>query len=111
MGKYVEFDTSDILKLFPPETENLRQFRTEDGLVVLTSLDHGRIHMSISRADRYPSWDEIRDARDHLLPLGKHFAMALPPAQHYVNIHYNCFHLWECLVEREPDLIWTFEQG
>lgn len=52
-------------------------------------------HLSISREDRYPGWDEIKDARYALLPLGLTFAMLLPPPGEYVNIHRNCFHLWE----------------
>jgi hypothetical protein len=54
-----------------------------------------RWHLSISRQDRYPGWDEIKDARYSLLPLGLTFAMILPPPNEYVNIHGNCFHLWE----------------
>lgn len=54
-----------------------------------------RWHLSISCEDRYPVWDEIKDARYALLPLGLTFAMLLPPPGEYVNIHPNCFHLWE----------------
>lgn len=54
-----------------------------------------RWHLSISCADRYPHWDEIKDARYSLLPLGMYFAQILPPSDQYVNIHPNCFHLWE----------------
>jgi len=52
-------------------------------------------HLSISCKDRYPGWNEIKDARYTLLPLGLTFAMLLPPSGEYVNIHPNCFHLWE----------------
>jgi hypothetical protein len=52
-------------------------------------------HMSISRPDRYPSWDEIRDARYELMPRDITVAMILPPPKDYVNLHNNCFHLWE----------------
>jgi hypothetical protein len=54
-----------------------------------------RWHLSISVADRYPGWEEIKDARYHLLPLELTFAQILPPPGEYVNIHRNCFHLWE----------------
>ena len=30
-----------------------------------------------------------------LLPLALTFAQILPPPREYVNIHPNCFHLWE----------------
>jgi len=54
-----------------------------------------RLHLSISHPERYPHWDEIKDARYALLPLGVTFAMLLPPPGEYVNVHKNCFHLWE----------------
>lgn len=52
-------------------------------------------HLSISCEHRYPTWDEIFDARYSLLPLGLTFAQILPPLTEYTNIHRNCFHLWE----------------
>ena len=52
-------------------------------------------HLSISCSDRYPVWDEIKDARYSLLPMGLTFAQILPPMNEFVNIHPNCFHLWE----------------
>lgn len=52
-------------------------------------------HLSISCADRYPTWEEIKDARYCLLPMGLTFAQLLPPLDRFVNIHPNCFHLWE----------------
>jgi len=54
-----------------------------------------RWHMSISRQDRYPSWDEIADARYDLLPNALSMAMFLPPREKYVNCMNFCFHLWE----------------
>jgi hypothetical protein len=52
-------------------------------------------HLSISCRDRYPTWEEIHDARYCLLPMGLTFAQILPPLNEYINIHPNCFHLWE----------------
>ena len=52
-------------------------------------------HLSISHPSRYPTWDEIRDARYDLLPDGCTMAMLLPPKGEYVNLHRNCFHLHE----------------
>ena len=49
-------------------------------------------HLSISCADRYPTWDEISDARDALLP-DDAFGMVLPRRDDYVNAHDYCFHL------------------
>lgn len=58
---------------------------------------HGktRWHLSISCQTRYPGWEEIKDARYSLLPVGLTFAQILPPLTEFINIHPNCFHLWE----------------
>lgn len=65
------------------------------GCKVLVSREFGKWHMSISRPDRYPDWDDIRDARYALLPDTITMAMLLPKKSEYVNIHQNCFHLHE----------------
>lgn len=94
----------------PPECKNFEVYQC--GLfAVIKSEDHGRLHMSISHKNRYPTWDEIKEAREHFLPMGKYFVMAFPPPDAFVDFHPNCFHLWECLPERERDLIWTFSQS
>lgn len=60
-------------------------------------------HLSIShrtndrapQPGRYPSWDEIRDARERFIPDEVTVAMILPPKAEYVNVHATAFHLWE----------------
>jgi hypothetical protein len=58
-------------------------------------------HLSISFTDnrghqsRYPSWDEIADARYRLLPDDVDFVMHLPPPSEYVAVHDTTFHLHE----------------
>lgn len=52
-------------------------------------------HLSISHPDRYPTWDEIYSARYALLPAEAYMVMPLPPPEEYVNIHKNCFHLFQ----------------
>ena len=75
-------------------------------LKVIKSTDANRLHLSISHQDRYPKWDEIKEARDYFLPPGKIFIMALPPEKYYVNLHKNCFHLWELSEDDEPEICW-----
>lgn len=62
---------------------------------VMVAVENDRWHLSISCADRYPSWDEITDARYSLLPDHITFAQLLPPRANYVNVQPNTFHLWE----------------
>ncbi len=52
-------------------------------------------HMSISHPTRYPTWDEIREARYRFVPDAVTMVMILPPRAEYVNVHRNCFHLHE----------------
>ena len=52
-------------------------------------------HLSISHPDRYPTWDEIHEARYKFVPNEVTMAMILPPKEEYVNMHKNCFHLYE----------------
>ena len=65
-------------------------------------------HLTISRTDRHPSWDEIKFARYRLLPRDRCFGMLLPQPQFYINIveQDHVFHLWEVTDPREP---WTAE--
>lgn len=62
---------------------------------VIVSNDAGRWHLSIAHSSRYPTMDEIRDARYMFIDDNLHMAMIYPPRSEYVNIHNNCFHLWE----------------
>jgi hypothetical protein len=80
-------------------SREVRQYATVDGLAVIASVDptpHGDLrHVSISRCDRYPSWDEIRAVREALVPMDVDVMMMLPRKADYVNVHPNCFHLWQ----------------
>ncbi len=67
----------------------------EGKLTVMISKDAGMWHMSISHPGRYPTFDEIRDARYKYLPNEAMIAMLFPPKEQYINVHKNCFHLWE----------------
>ncbi len=60
-------------------------------------LSFGKIrwHLSISCPNRYPTFDEIKAARYALIPDEAQMAMFFPPRKEYVNIHQNCFHLYE----------------
>jgi hypothetical protein len=52
-------------------------------------------HLSISRPDRLPSWEEIRDARYALIPDEVTMAALLPPRAEYVNVHEFCMQLYQ----------------
>jgi hypothetical protein len=60
-------------------------------------------HLSISHRTctdppapgRYPTWDEIRQAREEFVPDEVTVAMLLPPKAEYINEHPTTFHLWQ----------------
>lgn len=67
-----------------------------NGVRIIMSRDPGiGWHLSISRADRDPSWDEIATVRYRLLPEVLNMAMYLPTLAEYVNLHPYTFHLYE----------------
>ena len=74
-------------------------YLSDDGLKVIQSVDkttHGELqHVSVSRNDRYPSWDEIVAVKDQFFGDDKDAVMHLPRKSQYVNLHPNCFHIWE----------------
>ena len=60
---------------------------------VLASGDDGyRWHLSISHPNRYPTWDEQKEARYELLPDDAYFVSILPPKADYLNRDPHCFH-------------------
>jgi hypothetical protein len=85
------------------------QRQVADGhLTVLTGAetagrDEARWHLSIShrtnehppKPGRYPTWDEIKDARYRFMPAHIYVAQLLPPADEFVSVHDTTFHLWE----------------
>lgn len=93
-----------ILQVVTPGVEVWRKEVSDGILSVLRSKDDGKWHLSISHKgnvvngkhqNRYPTWDEIHQARYEFLPNELTVAMILPPKEQYVNFHDTTFHLWE----------------
>lgn len=80
----------------------------DGALTVLVAEEPIGWHLSISHVDkagkhrRYPTWDEIADARDQLLPADLDVVMWLPKAGDYVAIHPTTFHLHEHPSREQP---------
>lgn len=76
---------------------------------------NGRFHMSISHniptaaitgqntPGRYPTWDEIREARYKFVPHDVNMAIMFPPPNVYYNRHTTCLHLVEVPVSLALD--------
>ena len=62
-----------------------------------------RWHLSIShrtneaqpKPGRYPTWDEIKDARYRFMPGDIYVAQILPPSSEFISVHDTTFHLWQ----------------
>jgi hypothetical protein len=67
----------------------------EKHLRLIVSVDGGYLHASISHPDRYPTWAEIMRVRDWIFPAEMEVVMVLARRSEYVNLHPNCFHLWQ----------------
>jgi len=62
---------------------------------VLVSHPRSGWHLSVSRKDRLPTWEEVRDARYALVPDEVTMALLLPPRAEYVNLHDYCLQAYE----------------
>lgn len=51
-------------------------------------------HISISCQYRYPTWEEILEAKEHFFG-DMDTMMIIPKKADYVNVHPNCFHIWQ----------------
>lgn len=103
MSGWKRMRVPQVLLLGSPTTRGWQREVHDGHLSVFLSTEDGRAHLSIShrlsdgtrRPGRYPTWDEIKDARYRFAPMGVTMAMLLPPEQEYVNVHATTFHLWE----------------
>jgi len=59
--------------------------------------DEGKWHLSISHPSRHPNWNEIYTAWYDLVPNASEIegAIILPRKAEYVNLHQNCFHVYQ----------------
>lgn len=70
----------------------------EEGYIDLPPTGPGKYrHISISRENRYPEWDEMRDFiySCGLFDSDKNVMMILSPKSRYINISKNCFHFFQ----------------
>jgi hypothetical protein len=65
------------------------------GCILYVTRDDGLLHLSISRKDRLPSYDELKAARYQFMADVPYVAQLFPPQEDFVNVHEHCLHLWE----------------
>lgn len=71
------------------------------GLQVLSSVaiadDLAWYHVSFSRKDRLPNYEETKAVKKYWFGDDKWAIQIFPPKSDHVNIHVHCLHLWTCL--------------
>ena len=82
--------------------ETCGMFDLPIGLTVIASSGAGWEHVSVSRQDRCPSWDEMVFVQRAFFK-DEEWAMQLhPPRSKNISVHPYCLHLWRPLDDTIP---------
>jgi hypothetical protein len=68
--------------------------RNNQKVNVIASDGLGWEHVSVSRSDRTPTWDEMCQIKDLFWNSEDCVVQYHPPKSDYVNVHNHCLHLW-----------------
>jgi len=71
-------------------------------LRVIASWGEGWDHVSVSRSDMCPSWEQMCFAKDFFFLPNECVVQYHPPESSYVNNHPYCLHLWRPQNETIP---------
>ena len=63
-------------------------------LMVVASDGGGWDHVSVSRKDRCPTWQEMEYVRDLFFQPDETVVQFSPPRDERINVHENCLHMW-----------------
>lgn len=88
--------------IYPPGSDNKAATVWEHkivGLRVLRSISTTKdgkqwIHVSVSRADRIPSWADLSKVKDEFIGEDQEAYQVLASSHDHVNLHSFCLHLW-----------------
>lgn len=86
-------DTHPDGDVAPPQTFQRGPLRALVGFEPVID-DDRRWHVSVSCADRLPTWGELVEAAHTLRP-GVVFVVGVPPRSWWLNVHPYVLHLWE----------------
>ena len=64
------------------------------GKCIFINKEDGRWHLSVS-ANHTLGYYELKEIRYKFMPNAMSVAQILPPREEFVNVHKNCFHLFE----------------
>jgi len=69
-------------------------FYAYKGKVIFINKEDGLWHLSV--VTKHPiGYYELKDVRYKFMPNNMHVAQIFPPRKEFVNIHENCYHLYE----------------
>lgn len=71
-------------------------------LFAIASDQWGWEHVSVSRRDRCPTWDEMCQVKALFWDADDCVVQYHPPASEYINNHPNCLHLWRKIQHEFP---------
>lgn len=64
------------------------------GMTLIIAIEAGKWHLSVSA--KFPlGYQQLKDVRYKFLPNDIQVAQIFPPREEFVNVHQNCWHLWE----------------
>lgn len=64
------------------------------GKKIIITIDEGLWHLSVS-CNHTLGYYELKEIRYTFLPNNMFVAQVFPPREDFVNLHENCFHLWQ----------------
>lgn len=66
-----------------------------DDCRIIVTIDDGLWHLSISKENQSPSYEEKKRARYMFLPDNIFVGEIFPPIKYFINCHPYCHHLWQ----------------
>lgn len=76
--------------------------KDRETLAILISDGFGWEHVSVSRKDRTPTWEEMCFVKDLVFDDEEVVVQYHPPKSEYVNNHPYCLHMWRLISKEMP---------
>ena len=84
---------------------NVRSITDAANLHIVASCDGGWDHVSVSRGNRCPNWQELEQIKRLFFLEGETAMQLHVPSARCINMHPYCLHLWrpqDCEIPRPP---------
>ena len=88
------FQLSEMWEIIDQGDDGLAA-RSSDGLMVIVSWGMGWDHVSVSRKNRCPDWDEMCRVKNIFWGPEECVVQYHPAKSEYKNFHRFCLHLWK----------------